>query len=195
MKKAYILMADGFEETEAVGTWDALRRGGVDARFVTINSTTTVEGAHGLKFTADYTLDEISKANEKADAIALPGGVGNAQRLKASKEARTYLQAYYDDNKIVGAMCASPMVLGDMGLLNEKKATIYPGMESELKGAEHHDAEACIDGNIVTARGPVYGFSFGVAILSLLEGEAKAKEVAKGLLLHETDVESLPFLK
>lgn len=195
MKKAYILIADGFEETEAIGTWDALRRGGVDARFVTINSTPAVEGAHGLKFTADHTFSEVSKSSEKVDAVALPGGLGNAERLKASKEVRAYLQAYYDDRKIVGAMCASPMVLGDMGLLEGKKATIYPGMEAELKGAEHHDAEAYIDGNVITGRGPVYGLAFGVAILSKLEGEEKAREVASGLLLHEKGVETLPFLK
>ena len=194
MKKVYILIADGFEETEAIGTWDALRRGGVDARFVTINATTSVEGAHGLKFTADHTLSQISD-DTQANAVALPGGMGNATRLKASQEARAFLQKYYDENKVVGAMCASPMVLGDMGLLEGKKATIYPGMEAELKGAEHHDAEAYIDGNIVTGRGPVYGLSFGVAILAKLEGEDKAREVAEGLLLHERDVETLPFLK
>ena len=195
MKKVYILIADGFEETEAVGTWDALRRGGVDARFVTINPTTAVEGAHGLQFTADHTLAQISGDGHKADAVALPGGMGNATRLKASQEARAFLQTYYDDKRIVGAMCASPMVLGDMGLLRGKKATIYPGMEAELAGAEHHDAEAYIDGNIVTGRGPVYGLTFGVAILSMLEGEDKAREVAEGLLLHERDIEALPFLK
>ena len=194
MKKVYILLADGFEETEAIGTWDALRRGGVDARFVTINPTTDVEGAHGLPFRADFTLAEVAKSGVKADAVALPGGMGNATRLKASAEARSFLSDYYEDQKVVGAMCASPMVLGDMGLLKGKKATIYPGMEAELNGAEHHDAEAVIDGRIVTGRGPVYGLSFGVAILSLLEGADKAKEVAEGLLLHEKEVEALPFL-
>ena len=195
MKRVYILLSDGFEETEAIGTWDALRRGGVEALFVTINPTTAVEGAHGLHFTADHTLSAIEASGAPADAVALPGGLGNAERLKASKEARAFLQKYYDDRKVVGAMCASPMVLGDMNLLRGKKATVYPGMESVLGGADHLDAEAVIDGNVVTGRGPVYGLSFGVAILSLLEGEAKAREVADGLLLHEQGVEELPFLK
>ena len=194
MKKVFILLADGFEETEAIGTWDALRRGGVDARFVTINATPAVKGAHGFHLTADHTLSEVETAGLTADAVALPGGLGNATRLKASSEARAFLQKQYDSQKVVGAMCASPMVLGDMGLLRGKKATVYPGMEEVIIGAEHHDAEAIIDGRIVTGRGPVYGLTFGVAILSLLEGEAKAREVSDGLLLHEEGIEKLPFL-
>lgn len=195
MKKVWILLADGFEETEAIGTWDALKRGGVDARFVTINDTTAVEGAHGLHFSADATLEEVSEEKTKADAVALPGGMGNAERLKASRKVAEFLRAYAEDGKYVGAMCASPMVLSNIGLLDGKKATIYPGMEGELsEKTEHHHAEAIIDGKIITARGPVYGLAFGVAILSCLAGEDKAKEVAEGLLLHEKGVERLPFL-
>ncbi len=188
-KKAIILLANGYEETEAIGAWDALRRGGVDARFVSINDTTAVEGAHGLHFVADTTLSEVQ--DHLYDAVALPGGLGGANNLNASKEVRDFLQKHYENGRVVAAMCAAPIVLADMGLLKGKKATAYPGFEGKLDGAEYVDAEAVIDGNIVTARGPVYGLVYGVAILSLLEGKEKAREVADGLLIHEKGVRSL----
>lgn len=169
-----------------MGTWDALRRGGVEAEFVSINTTTAVEGAHGLRFTADKTLSEVQ--DKLFDAVALPGGLGGANNLKASKEVGAFLLRHHEQGRVVGAMCAAPIVLAELGLLDQKRATAYPGFEPQLKGAKYVAAEAVIDGQIVTARGPVYGLAYGVAILSLLEGKEKAKEVAKGLLIHEEGV-------
>ena len=182
-KTAYIILADGFEETEAMGAWDALRRGGVEATFVSINDTTSVEGAHGLHFTADHTINEIRR--QPADAIALPGGATGTENLYQSDKVRDLITSQLRDGRLVGAMCAAPSVLGRMGLLRGKRATAYPGWEKYLEGAEVVETEAVVDGQIITARGPRYCFAYGVAILSQLEGRDKAAEVARGLLLHE----------
>lgn len=187
-KRAYIILADGFEETEAMGVWDALRRGGVDASFVSINETTAVEGAHGLHFTADHTIAQIKE--QPAEAIALPGGATGTENLYRSEAVRDLITAQLEGGRYVGAMCAAPSVLGRMGLLKGKRAAVYPGWEKYLEGAEIVNAEAVVDGQIITARGPRYCFAYGVAILSRLEGREKAREVADGLLLTE-QVESL----
>lgn len=187
-KTAYIILANGYEETEAMGTWDALRRGGVDASFVSINETTAVEGAHGLHFTADHTIAEVK--DKPADAIAMPGGVKGAENLYASSAVQELIRTQLDAGRIVGAMCAAPSVLGRMGLLKGKHATVYPGWEKYLEGADVDAAEAVVDGQIVTARGPRYCFAYGVAILAQLEGKEKARQVADGLLLLE-DVKQL----
>ena len=167
-----------------MGAWDALRRGGVEASFVSINETTAVEGAHGLHFTADHTIEEIW--NHPADAIALPGGATGTENLYQSKKVRELITTQLEDGRLVGAMCAAPSVLGRMGVLRGKRATAYPGWEKYLEGAEIVDAEAVVDGQIITARGPRYCFAYGVAILSQLEGRETAAEVAHGLLLDET---------
>jgi 4-methyl-5(b-hydroxyethyl)-thiazole monophosphate biosynthesis len=182
-KIAYIILADGFEETEAMGTWDTLRRGGVDASFVSINDTTAVEGAHGLHFTADYTLADI--ADRPADAIAMPGGATGAENLYQSRGVQDLIHRQLDEGRYVGAMCAAPSVLGRMGLLKGKRATIFPGWEKYIEGAEVIDAEAVVDGQIITARGPRYCFAYGIAILAQLEGPEAAKKVADALLLTE----------
>lgn len=188
-KKAWIMLADGFEETEAIGTWDALKRGGVEAIFVSINDTLDVEGAHGLEFSADTTIDAINE--ELADAIILPGGGGGAENLQASDKVNSLLVKHHDADKVVAAICASPKVLGALELLKGKKATAYPGFEKYMEGADAQKAAAIIDGKIVTGHGPAFAFHFGVSILSVLEGADKAREVADGLLLTEKGVEGL----
>lgn len=188
-KKAWIMLADGFEETEAMGTWDALQRGGVEAIFVSINDTLDVEGAHGLEFSADTTIDAIG--DELADAIVLPGGGMGAENLQASEKVSQLLRKHHEANRVIGAICAAPKVLGALGLLQGKKATAYPGFEKFLTGAMPQQAAVVTDGQIVTGRGPAYAFHFGVGLLSLLVGIDTAREVAQGLLITESGLQGL----
>lgn len=182
-KTAFIFVANGTEETEAVGTLDTLRRGGVDAHFVSIYKEKEVTSAHGLKIIADYSIDEV-KSN-MVDAIVLPGGMPGATNLYESEALRDMISRHYEAGKYIAAMCASPLVFGRMGLLEGKKATAYPGFESELKGAKYMAMPAVVDGHIITGRGPGYVFNFGAAILGELEGYEKAYDVAEELLITE----------
>lgn len=182
-KKAYILLASGFEETEAMGTWDALIRGGVEASFVSIYNDYEVEGTHGHRLNACLNINDIKDSG--ADAIVLPGGMPGAKNLYESDKVKEIIQAHYDDDKVIAAICAAPLVLGRMGLLEKKKATCYPGFEEELKGATIFNAPVCVDDNIITGRGPAYALDFGVAILGTLIDKEAAEEVADGLLLNE----------
>ncbi|MDO5017179.1 MAG: DJ-1/PfpI family protein [Porphyromonas sp.] len=182
-KKVYIFVANGSEETEAVGTYDTLRRGGVEAEFVSINETKEIISSHGMHLQAHHTISEVK--DQIVDAIALPGGMPGATNLYESEELRNFITRHIEADKYVAAMCASPLVLGRMGLLKGKKATAYPGFESELEGAEYVELPAVVDGRIITGRGPGYVFNFGAAILGELEGYEKALEVSDGLLITE----------
>lgn len=182
-KRAFIFVANGTEETEAVGTLDTLRRGGVEAHFVSIYREKEVTGAHGLRLVTDYTIDEVKE--ELVDAIVLPGGMPGATNLYECETLRNMITRHHEAGKYIAAMCASPLVLGRMGLLEGKKATAYPGFEGELKGAKYKAMPAVVDGQIITGRGPGYVFNFGAAILGELEGYEKAYDVAEGLLITE----------
>lgn len=182
-KRGYIFVANGTEETEAVGTLDTLRRGGVDAHFVSIYKEKEVTSAHDLKLVADYTIDEVK--TDEVDAIVLPGGMPGATNLYESEELRAMITRQHEAGRVVAAICASPLILGRMGLLEGKKATAYPGFEGELKGAKYMEMPAVVDGHIITGRGPGYVFNFGAAIVGELMGYEKAYDVAEGLLLTE----------
>ncbi|WP_026161787.1 DJ-1 family glyoxalase III [Porphyromonas somerae] len=182
-KKVYIFVANGTEETEAVGTYDTLKRGGIDAYFVSINPTKEFTSSHGLQLMAHYTIEEVK--DEVVDAVALPGGMPGATNLYECELLREIITRHLEAGKHIAAMCASPLVFGRMGLLEGKKATAYPGFEEELKGAKYKEKPAVVDGQIITGRGPGYVFNFGAAIVGELVGYDKALEVANGLLITE----------
>ena len=170
MKKAIVFLANGFEEMEATGTVDILRRGGIDTKTVSITDDRKVIGAHNMEYTADATFTEI----DLSDADAL---MNNSEPVKEA------LLQQYREGRIVAAICAAPMVLGGLGLLKGRKATCYPGFEPKLIGATVTGEAVEVDGNVVTGRGPGLVFNFGLALVSVLKGDAVAEEVAAGLLL------------
>ncbi len=181
MKKAFVFLATGFEETEAIGTIDLLRRGEIDTTIVSITGEFNVEGAHGIGVLADTLLEDTDFV--EADALVLPGGMPGATNLKACEPLAQLLLQQHQQGKVVAAICAAPLVLGGLGILNGRKATCYPSFEPTLKGAEVTGEAVVADGHVITGKGPGLVFHFGLAIIEALQGKAMAKEVANGLLL------------
>jgi 4-methyl-5(b-hydroxyethyl)-thiazole monophosphate biosynthesis len=182
VKKAYVFLATGFEETEATGTIDVLRRGGVEVTTVSITGKSRVTGAHGIPVEADTLFEDIVR--EDADALILPGGGPGSQMLNGHAPLKQLLVQYSEQNKLVAAVCAAPLVLGGLGLLKGKKATCYPGIEPELTGAiPATDQPAVTDGNIITGKGPGLIFDFALEVLAALAGKDVAASVASDLLL------------
>ena len=181
MKKAIVFLANGFEEMEATGTIDILRRGGVEVNILTINSSREVTGAHGMVYLADQILAEADCST--ADALILPGGMPGATNLNACAPLRELLKAHYAQEKLIAAICAAPLVLGGLGFLQGRKATCYPGFEEQLTGASVTGEAVEVDDHIITGRGPGLVFNFGLALVAYLQGIETADQVAEGMLL------------
>jgi len=181
MKKAFVFLATGFEETEAIGTVDVLRRGGIDAVTVSITGEKQVSGAHGVDIVADVLFADADFS--EADALVLPGGMPGSSNLNAFEPLKELLLDQYRKEKTVAAICAAPLVLGGLGLLKNRKATCYPGFEPKLIGATIVNEVVVTDGHVITGKGPGLVFNFGLAIVSALKGDAVAEEVSAGLLL------------
>ncbi|GHT53337.1 thiazole biosynthesis protein ThiJ [Bacteroidia bacterium] len=182
MKKVFLFLAEGFEETEAVATTDVMLRGELDVTTVSITGNRLVTGAHGIVVQADALFENTDFS--KGELLVLPGGMPGASNLNAHQGLKNLLLQYAKEGKKLAAICAAPLVLGGLDLLQGKKATAYPGFESTLKGAEYVNAAVVKDGNIITGRGPGFAFDFGLAIVEELQGKAKADEVAGGLLFN-----------
>lgn len=180
MKNVYVFLADGFEEIEALATVDVLRRAGVQVTTVSINPTEVVTGAHGVPVVADVLFDDAALAD--ADLLVLPGGMPGAANLDAHEGVCAALKAQAESGKCLAAICAAPMVLGHLGLLNGKNATCYPGFEGELDGAEYTAAPVEKDGNIITGRGPAAVLPFAYALAEALVGEEVVCQVKSGML-------------
>ena len=185
-KKAIILLADGFEEVEAVTPIDYLRRAGVEVTTAAIGDSLTVKGRwSSLKVIADTTLAELAKGGTSGwDAVILPGGMPGAANLAASKETGALLKEMAADGKLICAICASPaLVLSTHGLLAGKKFTCYPGMEEKVKDGKWSEDRAVIDGNIITSRGAGTAGEFAIAIIEKLLDKAAGEKIAETVLL------------
>ncbi len=158
----YMFLADGFEETEAIGCLDVLRRAEVETKTVAI-AEKNVTGSHGITVVADITIDEINMDN--IDGVILPGGMPGTTNLLADKRVIDAVEFCAKEGKLIAAICAAPMIFGKLGLLKGKAAVCYPGFEEHLEGAEVDGcALVAIDGNVITAKGAGASMLFGARI-------------------------------
>jgi 4-methyl-5(b-hydroxyethyl)-thiazole monophosphate biosynthesis len=180
--KALVFLATGFEELEAVGTIDILRRGNIETITVSVTGDKAVAGAHNIPVIADELFEDIDCTH--FDAFVLPGGGPGSEMLNRHEGLRKALVDSYENNKLLAAICASPRVFGSLGLLKGKKATCYPGIEPELTGATIVNEPAVTDHNIITGRGPGLVIDFGFAILNYLkDNPCDVDDVADAMLL------------
>ena len=181
MSKVYVLLAEGFEESEAVVPIDLLRRARVEVVTVSITEDPLVLSSHGIPVTADTVL---SKVEDTADALFLPGGLKGTNNLKASEAVAEFIRRHLEADRYMTAICAAPTVYGEMGLLQGKKATCYPGHEDKLLGAEWTGAvqTVTVDGKFITSRGMGTSLDFGLKLIEVLVSREKAQEIANQVL-------------
>ena len=179
-----ILLADGFEEIEALTPLDVLKRAGLDARTVAIGSKIAA-GSHGIPVICDMTADEVK--TDELTAVIFPGGMPGSLNLDASPFSDTAINAVRKNGGIIAAICAAPLVLGRRGLLDGKRAVCYPGFEKELIGATVPEGVGVvIDGNVITAKGMGVATEFALALVEKILGKKKADEIADAIM-YERD--------
>ncbi len=183
MGKVYVFLATGFEEVEALAPVDILRRAGVDVKTVSVKDSRYVKSAHSVIIKADIILREADLNN--ATMLILPGGMPGAEELAACHRLNKALIQHNDKNGLIGAICAAPMVLGKLGLLEGRRATCYPGFETYLAGAEYTGKKVETDRNIVTAYGPGAAFDFGYTLLQFFVDQNKVKQLKEGMMVTE----------
>jgi len=171
----YLLLADGFEEIEALTPLDVLRRCGVGVTAVGVGGE-YIASARGLTVKADTELDGVSAVN--AEMLIVPGGYGYVN-IGNSKEAVGFIRSCYESGAYIAAICGAPTVLGKMGLLNGKKAVCFPGLEKDLIGAELSNEAVVIDGKIITSKAAGTSHLFAFALAKILCGEEKSEEVRR----------------
>ena len=174
-----LLLADGFEETEALVPVDLLCRAKLDVRTVGITGK-TVTGAHGIAVTAQLSPRDVKG---KIDALILPGGMPGAKNLDNSSDVDRLIEQTVADGGHLAAICAAPMVLGHRGLLKGKRAVCFPGFESELTGAIRTENRVETDGKVTTAVGMGAAYEFGLELISVLAGSATAEAVRRSALI------------
>lgn len=183
--KAFIFLAEGFEDIEALAPIDVLRRGGMEVETVSISDEPFVISAHGVTVSTDTTLD-MGVDIEKDDVMIFPGGMPGTKNLAACAPLIEAMKDHYSDGGVVAAICAAPgFVLGQIEDLTGVEFTCYDGCEDLAlsKGAVLVKKPSMISGNVITGRGPGYAVPFGLEILKKMKGEDVMKEVESAMLL------------
>lgn len=176
----YILLGEGFEETEAIAPCDILRRAGIEVLLVGLNGT-EITGGHGINVHADIPAEQMRL--DQLEMIVLPGGMGGVASIRASDSAIHAIRFAWNNGRYVAAICAAPTLLAELGIAAGRKATCYPGLESCMGSAVMQSGVSTVeDGQLLTGAGPGTACDFGLMLVKALRGEACAKEVYDGLV-------------
>ena len=178
MKKGLLLLADGFEQTEAIATHDILLRShGIEVLPVSISSSYEVTSSMGLKIEVPARLMDI-KDVLSYDFIVLPGGKVGVDNLGASALVRQTITKFHDAGKVIGAICAAPSILGEMGYLDGKHFTCFPGFQQG--NGIYENTGSVIDGNLVTGHSMAYSIPFAENLVRVLVGESGVERLKGG---------------
>jgi protease I len=156
-KKVAILVEDGFEQIELTSPKEALEKAGAKTHIISPKRDKVKGWEHtqwGQEFPVDVSLDKAN-ANEY-DALLLPGGVMNPDKLRTSKQAVQFVRSFFDQGKPVAAICHGPWILVEADVVNGRKMTSYTSIQTDLKnaGANWVDQEVVVDQGLVTSRKP-----------------------------------------
>jgi 4-methyl-5(b-hydroxyethyl)-thiazole monophosphate biosynthesis len=174
-----VLLANGFEEIEALTPIDVLRRAGLEVLSCGLNGK-RIKGSHGIFVEADLLPEEV-KLDEVTMAI-FPGGMPGATNIDSHPFTDKAIDAVTKNGGRLAAICAAPLVLGRRGLLDGKRATCYPGFEGELTGALVTGEGVVTDGSITTAKGMGVALEFAKELVRVTVGKEKAEEISLAIM-------------
>lgn len=180
MSKIGIFMANGCEEIEGLTVVDIARRAGIEIETISITGENKVTSSHNIIFETDTTKEKADYSSY--DGIVLPGGMPGTTNLGEDETVNNVIKEFAQAGKLVAAICAAPSVLGLAGLLEEKKATCYPGFEDKLLGADFTEDKVVVDGNIITSRGLGTAIPFALEIVKYLLDDEAAKTIADKII-------------
>lgn len=192
MKTSYVFLADGFEDIEAITVVDVLRRAGMPVKTVSITSSLSVKSAHGVIVGADMLYDS-GRCNE-AEWLICPGGMPGALNLYEFAPLGGLLKQHAGRGGRLAAICAAPaVVFGQLGLLQGREATCYPGFEDKCVGAAMVDKAVASMPDMVLGNGPANALAWALAIVRESLGEQTSRKIANDMLLYPRAVNDLDY--
>ena len=178
--RVLIVATDGFEEWELFGPRQILQHRGAEVVLASLTRDpiqATVHDKPGKTIRPDLTIEEANA--DDFDALILPGGVRNPDRLRLHGDVIALICLFAEQGKPVGAICHGPWLLVEADLLRDRTATSWPSIRTDLRnaGATVIDEAAVTDGNIVTSRNPDDVEPFTNALVGLIESERAIQEI------------------
>jgi len=184
MKKVLIPLAQGCEELEAVTVIDLLRRANIHVVTASLDDK-PIQASRNVTLIADTTLNQAM--HEQYEMIVLPGGLPGATHLQKDERITTLIKTIEKAGGFVAAICAAPKILADLGLLNGKRATAYPGILDNTCFPDIQLTNQAVehDGLMITSRGPGTAIDFALTLIDILAGKVARDTVDKGLVRNQ----------
>lgn len=180
MTKALIVLADGFEESEALVTVSYVRRAGIDLDIVSLDDSCDVTSSHQVHVHADKPWSALD--TDSYDLLITPGGIPGATNLAADKRLTQTVKDFYDSSRWLAHICASPLVLHAAGIAHRIEGVCFPGFEEKVGFLRAHDDIVYVDGHVITSRGPLTAPFFAFTIIEQLEGKKVADKIRSDVL-------------
>ncbi|EFM31382.1 DJ-1 family glyoxalase III [Streptococcus mitis] len=178
MAKVAVILANGFEEIEALTVVDVLRRANISCDMVGFEEQVT--GSHDIQVTADRVFDgDLSDY----DLLVLPGGMPGSANLRDNQALISEIQAFNQEGKKISAICAAPIALHQAGVLKDKHFTCYDGVQEQITDGIYQKETVVVDGNLTTSRGPSTALAFAYELVDQLGGDAESLRV--GMLYRD----------
>ena len=178
MAKVAVILANGFEEIEALTVVDVLRRANISCDMVGLEEQVT--GSHDIQVTADRVFDgDLSDY----DLLVLPGGMPGSANLRDNQALISEIQAFNQEGKKISAICAAPIALHQAGVLKDKHFTCYDGVQEQITDGIYQKETVVVDGNLTTSRGPSTALAFAYELVAQLGGDAESLRV--GMLYRD----------
>ena len=175
-----VFFAEGFEEIEALTVVDLTRRAGIETKMISVTGERRVTGSHGIEVTMDGVLEETDF--QQLEMLVLPGGMPGTLNLKACEPLMEQIRAFEEQGKYIAAICAAPTVFGALGLLKERKACCYPGMEEQLQAAKVAEDACVVSDKVITSRGMGTAMDFGLKIVEILKSNKEARDLSRAVV-------------
>ena len=193
MKGVHIFLADGFEDVEALATYDVLKRGGVDVKLVGITDESVVVSSHGVAVRVENTLGEMlagecgaGGVTDYCDVMIFPGGMPGSRNLASNGTLVRLMKEHYATGGTLAAICAAPgLVLGQLDDLSGVRFTCFDGFEDGplAKGAVFDPQPAVRCGRIITGRSAGHAIAFALEILGAMKGSDAVEKVKYAMFL------------
>ena len=175
--RGLMILANGFEDVEAIATIDVLKRAQVNLTIVTLYNREVVTSSSNNKLLVEKSLKDVEY--QKYDFLVLPGGQAVFKELDGNKHVEEIVKYFCDNNKLVCAICAAPLLIGKHGYFKDLTYTCFPGCnESITEGTLVNESVVCSK-NFITARSMYYATDFALEIVAAVKGKEKAVENAK----------------
>ena len=179
MKRVLLFLAPGFEEIETITVIDILRRADIEA-VVAGTQPGEIIGSRKVKIVPDVLLEDIK--NDSFDMVILPGGMPGTTNLRDDDRVKKIIKKMHDQGKYTAAICAAPIVLSAIGLIEGKNITSHPTVKNALKEASYREDRVVVDGNLITSRSPGTAMEFAFKLVEILIGKEKVDEINKGVM-------------